>query len=96
MIHELGGVGYGWHRGSGGEIYGTLIYNNGWVAPDRAHGHAIYAQNQDGGVFQKRMVDNIAFNQFMDNIDLWGSSNAPLNNFLLEGNALFNSGLAKE
>ncbi|MCB0128360.1 MAG: hypothetical protein KDE58_39105, partial [Caldilineaceae bacterium] len=92
VIHDLSGVGYGWHRGSGGEIYGTLIYNNGWVAPDRAHGHGIYTQNQDGGVFQKRIVDNIVFNAFKESVQLWGGPTAPLNNFLIEGNVIFNAG----
>jgi hypothetical protein len=30
------------------EAYGNLIYHNGWMAPDRGHGHGIYSQNRDG------------------------------------------------
>ena len=26
------------------EYYGNIIYYNGWNAPDRGHGHGIYAQ----------------------------------------------------
>ncbi len=40
------------------EIYGCLIYYNGWEAPDRGHGHGIYAQNQTG---TKKITDNIVF-----------------------------------
>ena len=31
------------------EIYGCIIYNNGWLGTDRGHGHCIYTQNEDGG-----------------------------------------------
>ncbi|MEZ4273397.1 MAG: hypothetical protein R3C68_18765 [Myxococcota bacterium] len=90
VIHDLSGTGYGWQHGVGGELYGTLIYNNGWVSSDRAHGHAIYAQNS--GESEKRIVDNVTFNMFMDNCDIYGSSTATLSNFHIEGNTFFNSG----
>ena len=61
VVHD-GSCGFGWWSSAeGGEIYGCLIYNNGWDAPDRGHGHAIYAQNSRG---TKRIADNILFNQF--------------------------------
>jgi len=33
-----------------------LIYNNGWTAPDRGHGHGLYMQNQTGTKTIKRCV----------------------------------------
>ncbi|MHC4286297.1 MAG: right-handed parallel beta-helix repeat-containing protein [Planctomycetota bacterium] len=30
------------------EIYGCIIYNNGWLGTDRGHGHCIYTQNEEG------------------------------------------------
>jgi hypothetical protein len=30
------------------EIYGCIIYDNGWLGTDRGHGHCIYTQNKDG------------------------------------------------
>ncbi len=30
------------------EIYGCIIYGNGWLGTDRGHGHCIYTQNKDG------------------------------------------------
>ena len=92
IVHD-GSNGFGfWSGGEGGEIYGCLIYNNGWDAPDRGHGHAIYAQNKTG---TKRLVDNVLFNQFCYGIHAYGSSRAFINGFHVEGNASFNNGAAK-
>ncbi|MFK8110704.1 MAG: putative Ig domain-containing protein [Rubripirellula sp.] len=88
-IHDLdNGIGY-WSKGDGGEVYGSMIYNNGWIGPDRNHGHAIYSQNT--GVL-RTFSDNIAFNQFRNGIKIYGSSNAALKNYNLEGNVSFNNG----
>jgi len=43
----------------GGEAYGNIIFNNGWQAPDRWHGHSIYAQNLYG---TKLFKDNLIIN----------------------------------
>ncbi|MEZ4271718.1 MAG: hypothetical protein R3C68_09890 [Myxococcota bacterium] len=91
VIHDLSGVGMGWQGGKGGELYGTIIYNNGFIDPRRGHGHAIYTQNPDGDV-QKRIIDNIGFNQFKDGCNVYGTSATHLDNFHIEGNAFFNSG----
>ncbi len=41
--------GYGfWKEAEDAEIYGNVIYYNGWDAPDRGHGHGIYTQNDTG------------------------------------------------
>ncbi len=71
------------------EVYGCLIYYNGWDAPDRGHGHAIYAQNQTG---TKRIVDNVIFQQFSHGFHAYGSTSAYLDNLHVEGNTLFNNG----
>lgn len=71
------------------EVYGCLIYNNGWEAPDRGHGHGIYAQNATG---TKRIADNIVFNQFGYGLHVYGSSAASLRGFDIEGNVLFTNG----
>jgi hypothetical protein len=76
-------------RGEGGEIYGCIIYNNGWKGPDRGHGHGIYAQNARG---TKRIVDNVIFNQFGHGLHAYGSEKATLRGFHVEGNAIFNNG----
>jgi len=92
VVHDTSqGFGF-WSNGEGGEIYGCIIYNNGWDAPDRGHGHAIYTQNKTG---TKRLVDNIMFNQFSYGVHAYGSSAAFINSFHLEGNVSFNNGAAK-
>ena len=72
-----------------GEIYGCLIFNNGWKGPEQGHGHGIYAQNKTG---EKRLIDNVVFNQFGYGIHCYGTSNAFLRGFRIEGNAGFNNG----
>jgi hypothetical protein len=92
VVHDCSnGFGF-WSNGEGGEIYGCIIYNNGWDAPDRGHGHAIYAQNKTG---TKRLADNVMFNQFCYGIHAYGSSKAFINGFKVEGNASFNNGAAR-
>ena len=71
------------------EIYGCVIYNNGWDAPDRGHGHAIYTQNETG---TKKIYDNIFFNQFGGGMQVYGSSAVHLDNYDIEGNMAFNQG----
>jgi hypothetical protein len=89
VVHDTAqGVGF-WTPAENAELYGNLIYYNGWDAPDRGHGHAIYAQNRTG---VKRIVDNIFFSQFSHGLHVYGSSNADLDNFHIEGNVAFNNG----
>jgi hypothetical protein len=68
------------------EVYGNLIYFNGWTAPDRGHGHGVYTQNQGPGF--KKFFNNILFQGFAFNIQAYGDA-AYLDNFDMEGNTLF-------
>jgi hypothetical protein len=89
VIHNMNsGVGM-WQNAADAEVYGCIIYNNGWQGPDRGHGHGIYGQNQVG---TKRIVDNIIFNQFGYGVHAYGSVDAFLDGFHVEGNILFNNG----
>ncbi len=83
-------------RGSGltpealdAEVYGCLLYYNGWQAPDRGHGHALYVQNQTG---TKKIVDNIMFQQFSHGFHAYGGTTAYLDNLHVQGNTLYNNG----
>lgn len=69
------------------ELYGTIIFNNGWKGPDRWHGPGIYTQNNTG---QKILRENIIFNSYWSNLQLYGSASSALNNYVLEGNINFN------
>jgi len=87
IVHDAGvGVGMAGTKPDV-ELYGTILYNNGWRAPDRTHGHSIYAQNENG---IKRIADNILFSPFSFNMHIYGSRRAFLNNFMIEGNVGFN------
>jgi S-layer homology domain len=70
-------------------IYGNLIYYNGYKAPDRGHGHGIYAQNL--GSTPKPIYDNIIFQQFGWGIHAYGEG-GHLDNFDFQGNISFNNG----
>lgn len=88
VVHDVGqGVGL-WTQATNAELYGTVMYNNGWSAPDRKHGHAVYAQNE-----QPTMIirDNIIGAQFDFGMHIYGSGRAFLNNFVVDGNIHFSS-----
>jgi len=88
IIHDAG-QGYGfWTPALDAEIYGNLIFYNGWQAPDRGHGHGIYTQNDTG---TKTIKDNIIFDQFGWGIHAY-TENGKINNFDIDGNIVFNSG----
>lgn len=58
VIHDTSmGVGF-WSSAVDSELYGNVIYNNGYEGPTRGHGHAIYTQNSTG---TKRIVQNVIF-----------------------------------
>ena len=78
-------------EGASTEEYGNLVYNNGWVAPDRGHGHNLYLQN--AGAAPKLINNNITYNSFDIGIQAYGSSAGPVNRLHLNGNVAFNGGL---
>lgn len=87
--HTSNGIGL-WSESPDSEIYGCILYHNGWDGADRGHGHGIYSQNRIG---KKRLADNISFQNYSDGIQIYGTDAAFLNNFELEGNVLFNNGI---
>jgi hypothetical protein len=89
VIHDTGGAVGFWSEAEGGEIYGCLLYHNGWRGPERGHGHAIYAQNRTG---TKRFVDNVLFEQFGAGLHVYGSQTSSLRGFHIEGNVSFDNG----
>lgn len=91
IIHDTGqGIG-AWQQGSNNEYYGNIIYNNGWDAPDRLHGHGTYAQNSVGF---KKFINNVFFNQFGVNSRTGGTDDSSVRNFTWEGNTFFNGSMA--
>jgi hypothetical protein len=73
------------------EIYGCIIYNNGWLGTDRGHGHCIYTQNDEG----VKVISNCIMSCRYDGtytMHAYGSSNSYVNNYLVEDNICYNIG----
>jgi hypothetical protein len=88
VIHNCAGGISLWTPAINAEVYGCLVYDNGWQAPDRHHGHAIYTQNKDG---TKTISNNImvARRETTDgsySLHAYGSPRASVDNFVVEDN----------
>jgi len=73
------------------EIYGCLIYGNGWLGTDRGHGHCIYTQNDEG----VKIISNCIMSCLYDGtytVHAYGSKRAYVNNFLVEENICYGKG----
>lgn len=89
IVHDnVGGGVSSWSTAIDSEIYGNIIYNNGWTAPGRGHGHAIYAQNNTG---IKKLTDNIIFFGYGTGIHVY-TEGGQINNFDVQGNTWFMTG----
>jgi uncharacterized protein YjdB len=90
VVHD-GGVGfYTYTNMPDVEIYGAIVYNNGWQASDRGHGHGLYLKNDVGPVVAR---DNVIFNQFGYGIHIYTDGGAGLlNNISAIGNISFDNG----
>jgi hypothetical protein len=89
VVHDAGEGISMWTPATDAEIYGCLIYYNGWDGPDRGHGHGIYTQNQAPSV--RRITNNILFGGFAEGVQAYTQSNY-IDNIDLEGNTSFNNG----
>ncbi len=73
------------------EIYGCIIYGNGWLGTDRGHGHCIYTQNKDG----VKTISNCIMTCKYDGtytMHAYGSSRAYVDNFLATENIVYGKG----
>jgi hypothetical protein len=73
------------------EIYGCIIYGNGWLGTDRGHGHCIYTQNEDG----VKTISNCIMSCLYDGtytMHAYGSKRAYVDNFLIEQNICYGKG----
>jgi len=98
VIHDLLANGMGTVRGEyeDFEIYGCIIYYNGWIAPDRTHGHGLYLQSgtlENVHPLAKIAANNIIWGNAHTGIQLFGSS-AFINNVELDRNVVWASGSA--
>jgi hypothetical protein len=77
------------------EVCGCLIYDNGWDAPDRGHGHGIYTQNKDGVKTYSNNILSTLSAGGQCAIQAYGSGDGAksyTNNFLVTDNIAFNAG----
>lgn len=91
VIHDTcQGISF-WVDAVDSEIHGCLIYDNGWKAPDRGHGHCIYTQNKDG---TKTISNNIMSAKYDGayTVHAYGSSRAYVDNFVVEDNIAYQKG----
>lgn len=87
VVHDLQGGFTIPAEAEGVEVYGNIIYYNGWQRADGVgEGHGILSPNQTAGRFIR---DNVIFDQFSHGIQVYGSQ---VDNVLIEGNTVFNNG----
>jgi hypothetical protein len=89
LIHDGGNCGF-WSSAIDLEVYGCLIYNNGYDDDDRAHGHGFYTQNLDG---TKRVEDNLIFNGYSFGVHAY-TEGGSIQGFEFVGNVWFGNGVA--
>jgi len=88
VVHHTGnGIGV-WTPALDAEVYGNLIYEVGWDADDRGHGHSIYVQND---ALTKWIVDNILFDGSSYGIHAFTYAGR-IDNLHVEGNIAFDHG----
>jgi len=91
VIHDTAGGVHAFKEATDLEVYGCLVYYDGWQGPDRGHGHGIYGRNQAGTL---KIKDNIIFSAFSHGIHNYDGSEDPyLDNIHMEGNVCFNNGI---
>lgn len=88
IVHDVGGSGIGfWMEGVDAEVYGCIVYNNGFQSS--LH-HGIYVINRDG---TKTVADNVIFDNYAYGMQVYGTGpGQALNNVRVIGNTLFNNG----
>ncbi len=93
IVHDNVGSGMNtWSDAPNSELYGNIIYNNGWSGPDRGHGHAIYAQNREG---YKNLKGNIIFFGYGTGIHVY-TQNGQMNGFDVQNNTWFMTGASNK
>ncbi len=71
------------------EMYGNIMYYIGFIGPERSWGTTAYIQNPSS---RKDITDNVMFQQFNHNLQIYGSDAAIVKNIYATGNTLFNPG----
>jgi hypothetical protein len=88
IVHDTRQGFSSWKEAVDSEVYGCIVYDNGWLGSDRLHGHNFYIQNVNG---TKLFSDNIILRAYSHNIQAYGSSAAYVNNLHFIGNVGVNA-----
>ncbi len=88
IVHDTSGGLSSFSASTDSELYGNIIYNNGWEGR-RGSGHAIYTQNVNG---YKKLTNNIIFFGFGTGIHAYVEGSAKLANFDIQDNTWFLTG----
>jgi hypothetical protein len=73
------------------EIYGCIMYGNGWLGVDRGHGHCIYTQNDEGVKTISNCIMTCRYNGSYT-MHAYGSERAYVNNYLATENICYGEG----
>jgi hypothetical protein len=91
VIHDTRQAVSWWKGSTDSELYGCLLYNNGWPATDRGHGHCIYTQNETG----VKTISNCIMTCTYDGtqtVQAYGSDKAFVDHYLFEENICYAKG----
>lgn len=89
VIHDKVDYAIGhWSSATNSEIYGCLLYYNGFKDASRGNGQGIYAQNETG---LKAIENCIIHDNYEAAMQLYGSGAAFVNGFLVRSNICFSS-----
>jgi hypothetical protein len=91
VIHHCGQGISCWKDELNPEIYGCVIYANGWEGVDRGHGHCIYTQNDEGVKTISNCIMTCPY-EGSYTVHAYGAEQAYVNNFLLTENISYGRG----
>ncbi|TXD36690.1 hypothetical protein FRC98_12740 [Lujinxingia vulgaris] len=91
VIHDTAqGISF-WKPAVDSELYGNIIFNNGYEGTSRGHGHAIYTQNLEG---TKRIADNVIFFGYAFGLHAY-TEGGDIQGFDIEKNVWFRTGASR-
>ena len=90
VVHDLNeGIDFfGFDQAIDAEVYGAILFNNGWQGTDRGNGSGMYIQS---GAGTKWITDVISFNNFSIGMKGYGRA-AEVNGLLFDGVMSFSAG----
>ena len=91
IIHNCNQAISCWVGETNAEIYGCIMYGNGWLGVDRGHGHCIYTQNDQGVKTISHCIMTCRYDGSYT-LHAYGSERAYVNNYLVTENICYAPG----